>query len=51
MAASVRRGVRIIEVGRYNNNRGAGIIGGGRLLGEIENSRFLRETSIFDIFL
>ena len=39
-------GVRIIgggvEMVRYNNNRGVGIIGGRELLGEIENSRFLR---------
>ena len=30
---------------RDNNNRGVGIIGGG-LLGEIENSPFLRQTPI-----
>ena len=35
---------------RYNDNRGDGIIGGGGVLGEIENSRFLWETRIFDIF-
>ena len=35
---------------RYNNNRRVGIIGGG-VLGEFENSRFLRETCIFDIFM
>ena len=27
---------------QYNNNRGVGIIGGGGVLGEIENSPFLR---------
>ena len=27
---------------RYNNNGGVGIIGGGGVLGRIENSRFLR---------
>ena len=27
---------------RYNNNRGVGIIGGGGVLGEVENSPFLR---------
>ena len=40
-----KRGVRIIgglEMVPYNNNRGAGIIGGGGVLGEIENSPFLR---------
>ena len=30
-----------LEMVRYNNNRGTGIIGGG-VLGEIENSPFLR---------
>ena len=32
---------------RYNNNRGVGIIGGGGVLGEIENSRFLSEHLSF----
>ena len=31
---------------RYSNNRGVGIIGGGRV-GEIENSRFLSEQVPF----
>ena len=46
--------VRIIgglEMARYNNNRGVGIIGGGVLV-EIENSLFLSEnvSSIFKIY-
>ena len=42
-----RGGVRIIggsEMVRYNNNWGVGIIGGGGVLGEIENSPFLMKT-------
>ena len=31
-----------LEMVRHNNNRGVGIIGGKGLLGEIENSPFLR---------
>ena len=34
--------IRGLEMVRYNNNRGVGIIGGGGVLGEIENSPFLR---------
>ena len=48
----INRGVRIIggsEMVRYNNNRGVGIIGG--VLGEIENSLFLRQTRICYVFM
>ena len=33
--------IGVLEMVRYNNDRGLGIIGGG-VLGEIENSPFLR---------
>ena len=39
-----------LEIVPYNNNRGAGIIGGG-VLGEIENIAILRQTRICYIFM
>ena len=40
-----------LEIVPYNNNQGVGIIGGGGVLAEIENSLFLRQTRICYTFM
>ena len=39
-----------LEIVPYNKNRGGGGIIGGGVLGEVENSLFLRQTRICYIF-